>query len=111
MRDVQRFRYIAYRDSRFPSQGQSCFSYVDVTDVPWRSSRRHDRFGRSSRPSINFDSPEKVALGMNMLQAAKRETTVRLRSLDQTGQVDDKAGAFVRLMGRYARPMLVKQSS
>ncbi|HHT8903084.1 TPA: DUF3800 domain-containing protein [Burkholderia cenocepacia] len=58
----------------------------------------------------NFDAPEIVAraLGMNMLQAPKGETTVRLLSLDQEGIPDDSATAFVRLMSRYSRPMLTK---
>lgn len=58
----------------------------------------------------NFDSPENVALalGLNMLQAPKDETTVRLLSLDQAGYPDERAADLVRLMGKYARPMLKK---
>lgn len=57
----------------------------------------------------NFDFPEKVALalGMNMLEAARGETTVRLLSLDQSGQVDEKVAGLIHLMGKSARPMLV----
>lgn len=76
------------------------FSGVQVADMIASGVRRVLR--------SNFDSPERVALalGMNLLQAPKGETTIGLLSLDQTGRVDEKAATFVRLMGRYARPML-----
>ncbi|MGF6408368.1 DUF3800 domain-containing protein [Paraburkholderia sp. MM5482-R1] len=78
------------------------FSGVQVADLIASGVRRVLR--------SNFDSPERVALalGMNMLQAPKGDTTVRLLSLDQTGRVDEKAARCVRLMGRYSRPMLAK---
>ncbi|HDR9359381.1 TPA: DUF3800 domain-containing protein, partial [Burkholderia vietnamiensis] len=78
------------------------FSGVQVADIIASGVRRVLR--------SNFDSPERVAmaLGMNMLQAPKGETTVRLLSLDQTGLPDEKATAYVQLMDRYSRPMLTK---
>ncbi|KWW35558.1 uncharacterized protein DUF3800 [Cupriavidus metallidurans] len=78
------------------------FSGVQVADMIASGVRRVLR--------SNFDSPERVALalGMNMLQAPKGGTTVRLLSLDQAGRVDEKAATVIRLMGRYARPMLAK---
>ncbi|WP_426395973.1 DUF3800 domain-containing protein [Ralstonia sp. R-29] len=78
------------------------FSGVQVADMIASGIRRVLR--------SNFDSPEKVALalGMNMLQAPKGETTVRLLSLDQAGLVDERAATFIRLMGRQARRMLVR---
>lgn len=76
------------------------FSGVQVADMIASALRRVLR--------SNFDSPEEVALalGPNMLQAPKGETTVRLLSLDQTGHPDEKAATLVRLIGKYARPML-----
>jgi hypothetical protein len=80
------------------------FSGVQVADMLASGVRRVLR--------SNFDSPERdaLALGMNMLQAPAGETTIRLLSLDQTGRVDEHAAAFIRLMGRYARPMLTRQA-
>jgi hypothetical protein len=76
------------------------FSGVQVADMIASGIRRVLR--------SNFDAPERVALalGMNMLQAPEGDTTVRLLSLDQTGYLDEKAATFVRLMGRYSRPIL-----
>ncbi|WP_155768744.1 DUF3800 domain-containing protein [Burkholderia diffusa] len=78
------------------------FSGVQVADLIASGVRRVLR--------SNFDSPESVALalGMNMLQAPKGETTVRLLSLDQEGLTNEKATAFVQLMNRYSRPLLKK---
>ncbi|SAL62513.1 DUF3800 domain-containing protein [Caballeronia humi] len=60
------------------------FSGVQVADLIASGVRRVLR--------SNFDSPEKVALalGMNMLQAPKGKTTIRLLSLDQAGHVDER---------------------
>lgn len=56
----------------------------------------------------NFDVPEKVALalGANMVQGADGAMPVRLLSLDQTGQVEERAANCVRLMSKACRRML-----
>ncbi|HDR9134296.1 DUF3800 domain-containing protein [Burkholderia vietnamiensis] len=56
----------------------------------------------------NFDDVERVALalGANFPQPLKDEPTIRLISLDQTGQLDESAAKLIRLMARDALPML-----
>jgi hypothetical protein len=56
----------------------------------------------------NFDNVEKVAvaIGANLLQAAKGETSIRLLSLDQEGVVDEPAAKLIHLMGKSSLPML-----
>ncbi|CAB3707247.1 hypothetical protein LMG24238_03970 [Paraburkholderia sediminicola] len=56
----------------------------------------------------NFDNVENVALalGSNMLKAVKDRTTIRLLSLDQVSDVSERAAELIKLMNRYARPMI-----
>ncbi|WP_427183768.1 DUF3800 domain-containing protein [Bordetella bronchialis] len=86
------------------------FSYVDSKQ--YSGVQVADLIASGVRRALRsqFDSPTTVAsaLGLNLLQAARGETVIRLLSLDQTGIADEKASAVVRLMGKYARPMLQK---
>ncbi len=86
------------------------FSYVDsqtcsgvqVADLVASGIRRVLR--------SSFDSPERVAwaLGRNMVQAREGLFPLRLLSLDRSGQVDERAAGCIRLMGKAARPMILK---
>jgi hypothetical protein len=41
-----------------------------------------------------------------MLQAVKDRSTIRLLSLDQVGEVSEKAAELIKLMNGHARPMI-----
>lgn len=86
------------------------FAYVDSAEVA--GVQVADLIASGTRRVLrsNFDSPDRVAMaiGMNLLRAARGESTVRLLSLDQTARVDEMAASRVRLMGLHARPMLLR---
>lgn len=86
------------------------FAYVDSADVA--GVQVADLLASGIRRVLrsNFDSPDRVAMaiGMNLLQGARGEPSIRLLSLDQTGRVDETAASRIRLMSAHARPMLLQ---
>lgn len=86
------------------------FRYVDSKNSPGVQVADLIASGLRRVLRSHFDCPEKVAiaLGTNMLQAPKGETTVRLSFLDQTGHPDEKTANLVGLIAKYSRPMLAR---
>lgn len=86
------------------------FAYVDSAEVAGVQVADLIASGVRRVLRSNFDSPDRVAIaiGMNLLEAARGEPTIRLLSLDQSGRVDETAAGRIRLMGLHARPMLLR---